>query len=415
MDSSSLHAVAKTGRGAGILRALAVLFMAAVCFGGLGGCARRSAPPVAPVVSPEALLDASGKPVSPPAFAAGPARADYLLIGEEHPNPCDHLAQAGLVRRLAAAGARPAIGLEMTPADFQPVLDAFNAGKLAVADLPRALAWKTTWGYDFGLYAPIFETARQFGLPVFALNAPTGLARKVGRQGLDTLPPSERATLPGTILPPSPEQVDELRELFAQHAAMLEKASPKPTGRDRFADFLAVQSLWDTQMAERALLARALYNRPVVVIAGGGHVERGFGIGRRLAVLDPKARVVTIMPWRGGELPDPALAGLFYACPAIQKSRLGMTLSHEAPAPGKPAAPLLVTAVVPGSPAAQAGLLAGDAVTAAGSHEAKSLATLHTAAIEAAQANTPLTLTISRAGETLSVAIPLAAPESPKK
>ena len=29
------------------------------------------------------------------------------------------------------------------------------------------------------------------------------------------------------------------------------------TKRDRFADFLTVQSLWDTQMAQRALYARA--------------------------------------------------------------------------------------------------------------------------------------------------------------
>jgi uncharacterized iron-regulated protein len=392
------------------------LLLGGVLTAGLSGCAaHRTGPAQAPAIAPESLVAPTGGPVTAEAFASGLARADYILLGEEHPNPCDHQAQAGVLRRLVAAGVRPAVGLEMVPADSQDVLDAFNAGKLAVADLPRALAWKTTWGYDFALYAPIFETAREYGLPVFALNAPSGLARKVGRAGLEGLVPAERAALPGAVLPPAPAQVEELRELFKQHAAMLEKTAKTPAGRDRLADFLTVQSLWDTQMAERALLARARTGRPVAIIAGGGHVARGFGIARRLAVFDPRAKVETVMPWRGGENPDPTEAGTFYACPAVHKSRLGMTLSHEAPPPGQPAQALLVTAVAPGSPAAAAGLLAGDAVTTAGSHEASSLGVLHTAAVEAAQAGTPLTLTVFRAGETLTLSIPLAGPATPKK
>ncbi len=415
-------------RGREISRALAAFALAALLVPSLPGCAGKTARDAAAPVSPETLLAASGAPLSPAAFAADIARADYILLGEEHPNPCDHEAQAAVVRRLVAAGVRPAVGFEMVPADRQPALDALNAGKLAVGDLPKALDWQHTWGYPFALYAPIFEAAREYGLPVFALNAPQGLARKVGRTGLDALPPTERAALPGQLLPPDPAQVEELRELFASHSAMFEKAAAaakakgrKPAmpqtdaGRDRFADFVAVQSLWDTQMAQRALYARAVSGRPVVVIAGGGHVERGWGIARRLAAYDPKARIVTVMPHRGGDAPDAALAGYFYACPAMHKSRLGMTLSHEAPGQGRPDAGLLVTAVAPDSPAARAGLLAGDAVTAAGTHAATGLATLHTAAIEAAKAGEPLRLTVSRAGETLDISIPLDAPSSPGK
>lgn len=466
--------------GAGTSRALGAFLLAGLlALAMLGaGCAKRA--PGTPPVAPESLVDAAGAPLAPAAFAAELAGADYLLLGEEHPNPCDHQAQAAVIRRLAAVGVLPAIGLEMVPADYQGVLDAFNAGTLPLAELPSRLDWKTTWGFDFELYAPIFQAAQEYKLPVYALNAPKGLARKVGRQGLDALTPAERASLPGAILPPAPAQVEELRELFAQHGAMRKaapqenakpesppkataapqaqtapgdiaapqavrdavpqakaspgdaaapptaknvaaprakaKASAKPAApnaapaRDPFDNFVTVQSLWDTQMAARALYARAVSGRPVAVIAGAGHVANGWGIARRLAVLDPSAKVVLVMPWRGGEAPDAEAAPYFFACPAAQKSRLGMTLTQDQPAPGKPAALPLVTAVAPGSPAAKAGLLPGDAVVAAGGHPADTLSVLHKAAIEAVKDGKALSLTVSRAGETLAIDIPIALP-----
>ena len=391
----------------------------------LGGCAGRhpsaGAPLQAPTVAPETLVTATGAPLSPAAFTGDMGNAAYLLLGEEHPNPCDHLAQAATIRRLVKSGVRPAIGLEMVPADLQPILDAFNRGALAVADLPKALDWRHTWGFDFELYAPIFETARECDLPVFALNAPQGLAHKVGKVGLDALPPVERASLPGAILPPPPAQVEELRTLFATHAAMFAKAGKsakakhgkpaktKASGRDPFDAFLSVQSLWDTQMASRARYARAQTGRPVVIVAGSGHVEQGYGIAHRLRTLDPGATVVSVMPWRGGDLPDASDANYFYVCPAMHKSRLGLTLSQEESGPDKKPGALLVTDVTAGSPAARAGLLPGDAVTEVGDKPATALVDLHTAAIAARQANAPLRLTVRRAGEILTLAIPLQA------
>jgi len=414
-------------RGAGTSRALGAFLLAGLLgLAVLGaGCVKHAA--VKPPVAPETLVDTTGAPLAPAVFAAELVAADYLLLGEEHPNPCDHQAQAAVIRRLAAAGVLPAIGLEMVPADYQGVLDAFNSGTLPLAELPAKLDWKTTWGFDFELYAPIFQAAREYKLPVYALNAPKGLARKVGRQGLDALTPAERASLPGAILPPAQAQVEELRELFAHHGAM-RKAAPqenaKPESlpkaataakdaapaRDPFENFVTVQSLWDTQMAARALYARAVSGRPVAVVAGAGHVANGWGIARRLAVLDPSAKVALVVPWRGGEAPDAEAAPYFFACPAAQKSRLGMTLTQDQPTPGQPAALPLVTAVTSGSPAAKAGLLPGDAVVAAGGHPANNLSVLHKAAIEAVKDGKTLSLTVSRAGETLVIDIPIALP-----
>lgn len=389
----------------------------AVLLTALGGCAgvTRAGAPATVAVPPESLVTASGTRLVGNAWTRDVA---YVLVGEEHPNPCDHLAQAAVIRRLAAAGLRPVIGLEMVPADRQDILDAFNRGALAVDDLPRALDWPHTWGFDFRLYAPIFQAARDLRLPVFACNVPTGLARKVGRAGLAALTPAERAALPGTIIPPAPAQETELREFFEQHQAMLRQARgqgrptpAKAASRDPLAAFLTVQSLWDTQMASRARYARALYDRPVVVVAGTGHVEHGWGIARRLRILDPGAAIVLVLPWRGDAQPDQVAADLFYACPVSHHSRLGMTFTQEAPAPdGKPVPPL-VTEVVPDSPAAQAGLLAGDALTAAGGRPVTSLTDLHLAGLAAAKAGKPLVLTVHRGGEDVTVTIPLTRPQ----
>jgi len=288
----------------------------------LGGCAGRSAQPPVPegnTSPPETLRDDQGVRLAPLAFSSRFQKAAYILVGEQHPNPCDHAAQAAILRRLVRSGIRPVIGLEMVPADRQDILDAFNRGKLAVGDLPRALDWPKTWGFDFALYAPIFEVARACDLPVFALNAPAGLARKVGHQGIGALSPAERAALPGDIIPPAPAQLETLREIQAMHAAML---APKGRpGRDPFAAFLTVQSLWDTQMASRARYARAFFGRPVVILAGTGHVEGGFGIARRLTVLDPGATSISILPWRGGPPPEAGTADVFFSCPAGKGKR----------------------------------------------------------------------------------------------
>ena len=54
--------------------------------------------------------------------------------------------------------------------------------------------------------------------------------------------------------------------------------------------------------------------------------------------------------------------------------------------------------------------LPGDAVVAAGGHPADTLSVLHKAAIEAVKDGKALSLTVSRAGETLAIDIPIALP-----
>ncbi|MEF3695617.1 ChaN family lipoprotein [Desulfolutivibrio sp.] len=395
----------------------------------LAGCAGKSATsrPQALAAMPDGFaaragavaqgtfLDRTGRPLAGNDLSRTVAPYDYILVGESHPSACDHAAQAAVLAALLDAGQRPAIGLEMVDVTRQDMLAAFQAGKLAVADLPRALDWKKNWGFSFSLYAPIFELAARHGLPVYALNLPSELARRAGGRGVTSLNPSESALLPGAILPAGEKATQRLTAFFAEHAAMMPHApkSGAPAGdvsAARLRSFLSVQALWDTQMAFAAVAAQARSGRPALILAGGGHVEFGDGIAARIRRLDPDAAILTIMPWRGGLDPEPGEADLFFYCPLVFQSRLGFSLEMSDTS-GKTPAPALVTAVAPGSRAEAAGVLPGDAIVAVAGRPVSSLLDLHKAAMDAGREKTPLRLTVLRGGESLDLSVEL--PERP--
>ena len=159
----------------------------------LAGCAGKSAiprpqeTPAGPgdfaarsgTVDQGVFLDRTGRPLAGIDLPRSVVPYDYILVGESHPSACDHAAQAAVLAALLDAGQRPAIGLEMVDVTRQELLASFAAGKLAVADLPRALDWEKNWGFSFSLYAPIFELAARHSLPVYALNLPSEL--EIGR------------------------------------------------------------------------------------------------------------------------------------------------------------------------------------------------------------------------------------------
>lgn len=374
----------------------------------LAGCAGRvPQTPVALTAPPGSFLSPQGEILPDTEVLRLAQSQDFILMGESHTNPCDHAVQARLMEALAQSGTRFVLGLEMLPVTTQPALDSFNARQINAAELEHEAQWQKYWGYPYSIYRPVLDVAERFDLPVAALNIPRELLVRFRDQ--KPLSREEQALLPKQIIPPSPAQEKILLEQANMHQAMrstMARTNATDDMGQRTKNFFLVQSLWDSMMAEQALKWRNKTTLPVLILAGGGHVEHGWGIEHRLRTLDPAARCLRIMPARNASDLRPAPGAtaphtaIFFACASQHKSRLGMNIIFAEDQ-------ARIESVEPDSIAAQAGLMAGDIILRAGDKPLTEASDLHFAAMNAARKKEPLVLTVQRGGQNIEVALPL--------
>ncbi len=209
-----------------------------------------------------------------------------VFIGEAHTSYGDHLNQLAIIRGLHERGLDLAIGMEYFQQPFQPYLDAYGAGSLGETEMLANTEYFKRWGYDFRLYEPILRFARDNKIPLVALNLPSEIVQKVGRSGLSSLTEQERAETPRELDRSNPAYREYLQAVFKEHPHL-----PGAT----FEYFFEGQLLWDEGMAARA--ARYLEEHPgrrLVVLAGVGHVQSGFGIPDRLTRRIPVSRAIVV-------------------------------------------------------------------------------------------------------------------------
>ena len=81
----------------------------------------------------------------------------------------------------------------------------------------RTTGYYEHWRYDFRLYQPILNFAREHDIPLVALNVPSEITRKVGRAGIESLSEQERAGLPGGLDRADDAYRERIRKAFDQH------------------------------------------------------------------------------------------------------------------------------------------------------------------------------------------------------
>jgi uncharacterized iron-regulated protein len=214
---------------------------------------------------------AGGERLTEPELWDRMASFQVVCLGEQHDSPQHHYAQLRSIEELAkraAAAKRPlAIGLEMFQRPYQGPLSAFVSGSMSEEQFLVDSEYGQRWGFDFALYRPLLESAREYELPTLALNAPRELTRKIGRSGLRALDADEQKQLP------------ELDLESAEHRAYFTKAMeahPMPAGGPQLEDMYAVQVVWDETMAETGArwIASSDAGAQLVVVAGSGHCHR---------------------------------------------------------------------------------------------------------------------------------------------
>jgi len=219
-------------------------------------------------------------------IAAEAAKRGFLYLGEQHATAPHQQLQADLVKALVDVKQPTMVGVEMLTRPTQPGLTDFIAGKGDEASFLTAVDWKTTWGFDYKFYRPLFQTCRDNSVPMVALNVPRTWVRAVGRLGYAGLSPTERKDLPAELYLGNKQHRQVFDALMGGHTM--------PNGNE---NVYAAQVLWDEGMADTALkaLQGQVPNTTTVIVAGAGHIMYGQGINYRITRRTGKRGVNVVM------------------------------------------------------------------------------------------------------------------------
>ncbi|MDE2124990.1 MAG: ChaN family lipoprotein [Armatimonadetes bacterium] len=220
------------------------------------------------------------------------ARADVVVIGEEHTNEPGHAMELKILQALYARRPDMALSMEMFERDVQLVLDEYLAGDISKQSF---LAEARPWPNYATDYAPLVEFCKRRQLPVVAANVPhryVSLVAAKGQQALLKLPRMSRRFLPklpySQTIPPGYDQA--LTAIFANHGA-----PGGATAGEGPPHMKQAQELWDATMADSVAQAtRRLHGRLIMQLNGAMHSDSGWGLVDRLRRQMPRLHVVTI-------------------------------------------------------------------------------------------------------------------------
>lgn len=214
------------------------------------------------------------------------AEKDIVYVGEVHDRFEHHRVQFEAIRSLHKAGKKVAIGMEMFQRPFQQALDDYISGAIDERTFLKKSEYFKRWGFDYNLYREIMLYAREFKIPVVALNIKKEVVSKVSKEGLNALSADDLKEVPADMDLTDSAYRDRLRAFFERH---------QESGERNFDFFYQAQVLWDESMAHN--LDRFIRENPdykVVVVAGVGHMAYGSGIPKRTHRLNGRPYTVIL-------------------------------------------------------------------------------------------------------------------------
>lgn len=200
-----------------------------------------------------------------------------IYVGESHTSFEDHLNQLRVIKSLYKNGRDLAIALEMFQKPFQKDLDEYIAGKTTLNEFLKNTQYYKRWVYDYNLYKPIFDYAKENKIPLVALNIDRKINKQVSNNGLLSLNQEQKDVAPKEIDQTNIEYKNSLNSIFKGHIPVHGKSKMNSDF------FYQSQLIWDETMAEGVdNYIKLNPQKTVVVIAGSGHIENHNGIPSRV-------------------------------------------------------------------------------------------------------------------------------------
>ncbi len=194
------------------------------------------------------------------------AGSRVIYIGETHDNLEAHRIQLEVIRRLSEKfPGQITVGMEMFRRSAQDGLDRWRQGNLP--DKHFRKLFRKNWGQGFSLYQPIFEYLKGNAIPLIGLKSSHEMEQKFreGGPGQEGLP-----------------EIDTQDKYHRAYSMALFGGNETHTGV--VSKPYQMLLLWEESMAETVadfLKDETQKDRKLIVLAGGFHVQYGFGIPKR--------------------------------------------------------------------------------------------------------------------------------------
>lgn len=244
----------------------------------LAGCAGP-----APGARERIVETASGREVSREALLGALRASDYALLGELHDNPRHHALRGELV---TALGGGLQVRAEHLMQGRRVRFDRDLRSCLVDAGFDEK-------GWQWPMHEPLFAAVAAAGDTLEGANAAQDLVRRAAREGRAALPDELAALIDRAELPAAGRAALEA-DLLQGHCGQLDaKRVPSLVWAQRTRDAAMAQSLREARAAGGG--------KPVLLLAGNGHVRRDYGVPLLLAQAEPAARVLAVGFGESGE------------------------------------------------------------------------------------------------------------------
>ena len=212
----------------------------------------------------------TGQPISFEALVSDLAASRVIYVGERHTDRSHHEIQLKIIKDIFEKHPSMAVGMEMFDHSYQKVLDQWSNAELDEKIFLRKTHWYANWRYSFSLYRDILNFIKDNRIRLVGLNVPFHIPSKIRVGGIENLRDEEKRHLPSKIDTDVAAHRTYVENVFNGHHFK---------GMVEFDDFYMAQCVWEETMAQA--VAENLNDNVMVVIAGGGHIQYGYGIPDR--------------------------------------------------------------------------------------------------------------------------------------